>query len=98
MHTIDITLDNYQLVLLGSLTRQTVTKDFERKSYALLTQKEHTLNLAKVIKADTAGLAWVLVMFEHAVKESIQLKITNIPTELMKLAKLTAVDSFLPFE
>jgi len=96
--TIEIKSEKNELVLSGALTHETVTSAFEKTSYALLVKKDHVLNLASVTKIDTAGLAWLLVMLEHAVSRSISLKFSHISKELMKLAKLTAVDSFLPVE
>ncbi len=96
MPMIEITQQTSQLVLTGELTRKTVTKSFEKKSRQLLSNGTKTLSLAGVSKVDTAGLAWLLMMLEQANRQTIAIQFIDIPHELTKLAKLSAVDSFLP--
>jgi len=96
MPMIKITQQTSQLILAGELTRKTVTKSFEKKSRQLLSNHINTLSLAAVSKVDTAGLAWLLMMLEQANRQAIALQFIDIPQELTKLAKLSAVDSFLP--
>jgi len=96
MPIIKITQQTSQLILAGELTRKTVTKSFEKKSRQLLSNHINTLSLAAVSKVDTAGLAWLLMMLEQANRQAIALQFIDIPQELTKLAKLSAVDSFLP--
>jgi phospholipid transport system transporter-binding protein len=93
---IDIIQQNEVLVVTGELTLKTVTKSFEKKSYQLLTKQIKLLDFKAVSKVDTAGLAWLLMMIEHAKKQSQLIHFINTPNELIRLAKLSAVDTFLP--
>ncbi len=87
-----------QVTLKGELSLRTITKGFEKKSLAMLSSEDNFVNLLSVHKVDTAGLAWLLMMLEQAKKKSLSIKFTNISQELLKLAKLSAVDSFLPID
>lgn len=95
MTTLLISKNGSDLVLEGNLTLQTITRQFEKKSIAMLSKEGNIINLVKVTKADTAGLAWMLLLIENAKKKETSIKFSNIPNELEKLAKLSAVDSFL---
>ncbi len=98
MNAIDISIKASELIFTGELTRNTISPSFEKKSAQLITNEQNVFNLAAVSKIDTAGLAWLLLMLEQAGKRAIKLKFIHIPDELTKLAKLSAVDSFLPVE
>ncbi|WP_206485184.1 STAS domain-containing protein [Thalassotalea sp. G2M2-11] len=98
MDKVNVQQQGKRLVVTGELTRRTVIKRFEKQSTGLLNQQIQLIDLAKVTQSDTAGLAWLLLIIEYAKQQSISLKIINIPHELIKLAKLSAVDSFLPVE
>ncbi len=98
MHSINIALQQEKLTLTGELTRETVSRKFEKKSLSLMTNLVKVIDLASVTRTDTAGLAWLLLMLEQANKQAIDIKIVNLPEELTKLAKLSAVDSFLPVQ
>ena len=54
------------------------------------------VNLSQVQKVDTAGLAWILYIVEQAILNTCQLTFTHIPQDLLKLACLSGVDSFIP--
>ncbi|GLX77917.1 hypothetical protein tinsulaeT_12570 [Thalassotalea insulae] len=93
-----ITQQQQNLILTGELTIHSINTRFEKKSAALLTGQTLRVDLSAVTKMDSAGLAWLLLMCELAAKQGIELKIINLPGDLVNLAKLTAVDSFLPVE
>jgi len=82
--------------LCGELTRHTVNKLSMKKCSALFKQPTCALNLSKVSRADTAGLAWLLAIVEQGNKSSCQFSFNQLPQDIIKLAKLSAVDTFLP--
>ena len=87
----------------GQLTRHTVPLLSNKKSKALFKNaaaKNATaiVDLSKVTKIDTAGLAWLLSMVEKANILSCPLNFAHIPDDLITLAKLSSVDSFLPLQ
>ena len=87
----------------GQLTRHTVPLLSNKKSKMLFKNavaKNTTaiVDLAKVTKIDTAGLAWLLSIVEKANEFSCSLSFIHISNDLIKLAKLSSVDTFLPLE
>ena len=90
-------------LLEGELTRHTVpqlTNKHSKKLFSCATNKNEiknivTLDLCKVTKVDTAGLAWLLQQIELAQANPCQLVFAHLPSELIKLAKLSGVDDFL---
>ena len=82
--------------LCGELTRHTVNKLSIKKCSPLFKQSTCALNFSKVRRSDTAGLAWLLAIVEEGNKKSCQLSFHQLPQDIIKLAKLSAVDSFLP--
>ena len=95
---INIVQQDEELVVSGELTLKTITQSFEKKSYKLLTKTIKVLNFESVSKVDTAGLAWLLMMVEHAKNQSQIMHIINTPNELIRLAKLSSVEPFLPIK
>ncbi|GAA6203977.1 STAS domain-containing protein [Thalassotalea sp. SU-HH00458] len=95
---IEIKQQDNQLLICGALTRKTINPAFEKKASQLFTQSVDVLDLASVSHVDTAGLAWLLQVLAQAKKHHTNLHFTNLPQELLKIAKLTAVDTFLPIK
>jgi phospholipid transport system transporter-binding protein len=53
------------------------------------------LDLSKVERIDTAGLAWLILLFKEAKQRKIHLNIQQAPDALIKLATLSNVESLL---
>lgn len=88
--------DSQQLTVHGDLTRKDVAK-IARDNGALSTLlKAKLIDLSQVGKVDTSGLAWILVIVESAKQRNLELKFSNLPIDLVKLAKLSAVDALIP--
>ncbi|NQZ80585.1 MAG: STAS domain-containing protein [Colwellia sp.] len=96
MAQINLTFTDDQATLIGELTRITMTKSFEKKSKKIFSSTKMIVNLSQVQKVDTAGLAWILYIVEQAILNTCQLTFTHIPQDLLKLACLSGVDSFIP--
>ena len=101
---IKLNLSDNGVTLSGELTRHTVPKLANKPATMLFNQiikqaqqqNVFILDLNDVVKVDTAGLAWLLAQVEIAQANACQLTLAHLPSELIKLAKLSAVDSFLP--
>jgi len=93
---INLTFTDDEATLVGELTRITITKSFEKKSKKLFSSTKMNIDLSQVLKVDTAGLAWILYIVEQAILNTCQLTFTHIPQDLLKLASLSGVDSFIP--
>ena len=82
--------------LSGELTRHTIPQLSDKVTAPLFSKKQMVLDLIAVKKIDTAGLAWLLAQVELADINACQLTLSHLPPDLMKLATLSGVDSFLP--
>jgi phospholipid transport system transporter-binding protein len=85
-----------RVVFSGELTLSMIDHSFEKKAKKLIRSGPLVIDLSHVSKVDTACLAWLLAMMEESVKKNCQLTFDNLPEGLIKLAKLSRVDMFLP--
>ena len=95
---INVQQTDQKAIFSGALTRATITRTFDKKYRPLVNGKSITLDLAKVNQIDTAGLAWILLLIELAATKACEITLINLPDDLIKLAKLSAVDTLLPTE
>ena len=87
-------------ILQGELNRNNIAK-----SAALATLKKHDisqasndvsiLDMSGVSHSDTAGLAWLMNFLKDSQQQNLHFELKNIPESLIKLAKISDVDSFL---
>ncbi|WP_185962695.1 lipid asymmetry maintenance protein MlaB [Thalassomonas sp. M1454] len=84
---------NWQIV--GELTRHTISGRQQKYFSVLAGNTTQSIDLTHLSKVDTAGLAWLLTLIEYAKLQQIELTYSQAPAELVKLAKLSHVDSFL---
>jgi phospholipid transport system transporter-binding protein len=96
MSKLHFDISNGRVVFSGHLTRTTITRRFETKTIHMIKTGELVLDFSNVEKVDTAGLAWLLTMIEQAKSNNCQLSVEHIPEQLMKVAQLSAVDTFIP--
>jgi len=96
--TIDLVVENEMCSLTGELTRHTVPTLSIKKLKKVFAAEKIIFNFADINKVDTAGLAWVCALLEHANHKNCQLSFIKMPVQLTKLAKLSAVDTFLPIK
>lgn len=82
--------------LTGELTRKSIMQITKKSIKTLFLPSSITLDLAKVTRIDTAGLAWLFYLLEQANIDNCQLFFANIPTKLDKLIRLSGVEGFLP--
>ncbi|WNC72938.1 STAS domain-containing protein [Thalassotalea psychrophila] len=85
-----------QSALTGHLTRQSIAGKQERVFAKLTKNKLQEIDLSQVSKFDTAGLAWLLALIEYANKQQTEITYSQVPMELVKLAKLSGVQTLLP--
>ncbi|AZQ85811.1 STAS domain-containing protein [Colwellia sp. Arc7-635] len=95
---IDVQQADQKAIFSGALTRATITRAFDKKYRKLIDGKRIVLDLAKVNQIDTAGLAWILLLIELAAANACDISLVNLPDDLLKLAKLSAVDTMLPID
>ena len=89
--------------LQGDLNRNTIAKS---DALATLDQNiqsnqknsrinDYTLDMSGVSNSDTAGLAWLMNFLKDNQQQNFHFELKNIPESLIKLAKISDVDSFL---
>lgn len=96
MTKINIVTSDDTVFIEGALVRAALSKVFLDKASTFLNKTHIIVDLSKVDKVDTAGLAWLLFLIEQARKNSFSLQFSHLPSELLNLAKLSGVDLFLP--
>lgn len=96
MATITLNISATAVELSGELTRHSIMQITKKSIKELLLPSSTTLDLAKVTRIDTAGLAWLFYLLEQASIENCQVFFANIPTKLDKLIRLSGVEGFLP--
>ncbi|MGL1956990.1 MAG: STAS domain-containing protein [Colwellia sp.] len=96
MSTIRLTLQGNNAALIGNLTRYTVGELPANKYSIMFEHCSVTIDLAQVVKVDTAGLAWLLYLYEQGKNCACQLHFIHLPKDLNKLIELSGVEGFLP--
>lgn len=86
------------VIIAGDLNRYSVVSLTDKIMAPLLKKSQLTLDLSQVDKVDTAGLAWILSLVEQTTSAQCQLNLISFPDDLLKLATLCGVDSFLPID
>jgi len=83
--------------VVGELNMQTVP-GIARQASAFLNgpHGEVTIDLSGVTRADSAGLALLLDWSRVARRQQYTLRFTNLPEQLMQIAKVSELDEILP--
>ncbi|QBY04788.1 STAS domain-containing protein [Thalassotalea sp. HSM 43] len=92
--TID-TNDDGQLAVVGELTRKSIIGKQQKVFADIVSQDSQDIDLSKLNKVDTAGLAWLIALFEFAAQKQIKINYSQPPLELVKLATLSRVNELL---
>ena len=95
MSNTNLEIKDNTLIINGELTRHTISRGFEKASKRFQRETFSKVDLTDVSRVDTAGLAWLLSLVENAKKSENQLHFSPVSSDLLKLAKLTGVESFL---
>lgn len=96
MSKANIVLNHGTLTISGELSRYSVADIKDSEYVNWFAHGAIKIDLSNIMKADTAGLAWLFYLLEQAVKHSCHLSFSNIPEKLTKLITLSGVDGLLP--
>lgn len=93
--------DKHTIKLNGALDRQTLNQEWwsaldSSEQQHLRTAKQCELDFEKVQRVDTAGLAWTLNAIREAKAQGVKITLCNLPEKMLKLAKISELDSVLP--
>lgn len=90
------------IAFTGNLNRKTVIDAWPNYQQVLDDLKHKSvdvsLDLGAIEHVDTAGLAWLLDVFAERQKIDQNIAIINTPVSLLKLAKISNVESILPLQ
>ena len=83
----------------GALTRNTVVGAWPtRKMQWAQLDKDITFDLKQISQLDTAGLAWLIQLTDECHQARKRLTMQNVPSSLLKLAKISDVEDLLPLQ
>lgn len=88
---------NGDFLLEGDLTFATLNKTALNQCKFLLEHKTVIIDLCRVGKADSAGLALLLEWLKLSKANGVQLQFNNIPSQLLALAQLSGVEHYLQY-
>jgi phospholipid transport system transporter-binding protein len=94
--TIELTIKEGTLFINGELSRYSLALISNTNYSSYFERSEIVIDLSQVTKVDTAGLAWMFYLIEHATSLNCQLSFTHLPIKLDKLITLSGVDGLLP--
>ena len=98
MAKINFIFEDQYCFIEGELTRKSVPLISKSQFKELLSLNEIKIDFSQLQRVDTAGLAWVCKVFEQASSCQKSILFVNMPEQLIKLATLSGVDSFLPIK
>ena len=84
-----------EFTLAGVLSFDTATAVLRRGDLAFTGQQASSVDLSGVTHADSAGLSVLLTWVERARREGRKLRYTALPAQLLKIARLCAVEPLL---
>lgn len=92
-----LAIDNENNILRfsGELNRDTLMPYSPFKMLNTLTGKV-IFDFSALSNVDSAGLAWLIQQLGQAKKKGLQVEFNKVPTQLLALAKVSAVTSLLP--
>ena len=87
----------------GNIDRDTLTRNWWQQLSAsergkLVDAGNCTFDLSDVERVDSAGLAWLINAVRDARQHGVSVVINEPPEKLLKLAKISDVDTLLPLE
>ncbi len=98
MAIINLILKDQCCFIEGELTRKSVPLIAKAQIKQLFSLETIEIDFSQLQRVDTAGLAWVCKILEQAISCKKAINFVNMPTQLIKLATLSGVDSFLPIK
>ncbi len=87
-----------EIQLIGEITKSTVPAVLEATVGKVQQTADLTIDLSRVTRTDSAGLALLFewMSFAHAHKN--QLRFTNLPEQLLAIARASEMDGLIPLK
>ncbi|KKO46277.1 NTP-binding protein [Arsukibacterium ikkense] len=93
--SLEITCQDNKIRLSGELNRDTLMRYSPFKLLNSLSGKV-IFDFSALSNVDSAGLAWLIQQLGQARKQQLQVEFSKVPTQLLALAKVSAVTALLP--
>ncbi|MDM7859445.1 STAS domain-containing protein [Alteromonas sp. ASW11-36] len=95
--------DDNLVAIRGELTMYTIRKDWwptEGKSAVDKLDKQRPIlfDLHNIERIDSAGLAWLINLIRDCKTANLTVKFTNVPEDLLNIAKISDASVLLPLE
>jgi anti-anti-sigma factor len=96
-------LNKGELVLNGILDKKSGVELWNNRHKFLETTNDAIndsviIRLSQLEQTDSAGLATLIALFKEARHKNILMKILGAPQQLLDIAKISGIESILPFE
>ncbi len=90
-------INDQQYALSGELTMQNVSQvSRDTKPLMVAMSGEVTINLSRIARADSAGLALLIDWLRIARQQNVTLRFEQIPDQLLQIARVCELHSVLP--
>lgn len=90
-----VSAENGRVEVAGDLTFETVGNLRQRGAEVLRGDGGVTLDLDKVTRADSAGLALLVEWLKQAKRNHTGLRVVNMPDQLLAIARMSKLDDIL---
>jgi phospholipid transport system transporter-binding protein len=81
------------VIVDGDMTFSSIEKKISSAFDFLTRTKQVTVDLSGVGNADSAGLALLIEWIKYARSKRVQLRIKNVPNQILNLAKLSGLEN-----
>ena len=90
-------INDQQYALSGELTMQNVSQvSRDTKPLMAAMSGEVTINLSRIARADSAGLALLIDWLRIARQQNVTLRFEQLPDQLLQIARVCELHSVLP--
>lgn len=90
-------INDQQYALSGELTMQNVSQvSRDTKPLLAAMSGEVTINLSRIARADSAGLALLIDWLRIARQQNVTLRFEQLPDQLLQIARVCELHSVLP--
>ena len=95
--------DDNLIAIRGELTMYSIRKDWwpsEGKDAVEKLDKKRPIlfDLHNIERIDSAGLAWLINLIRDCKTANLKVKFTNVPEDLLNIAKISDASALLPLE
>lgn len=83
-------------ILCGELTFDTVPAIWREQRIPFEEGQALVIDLQQVDRADSAGLALLMEWLRTARREKVDIRFTNVPAQMLSLARVSSLEQILP--